>query len=134
MAKKEEIKEPKEEKQSKTEKKTIATKKPVKAKIKEVDLQDLLKAGVHFGHQTHRWNPKMAPFIFTKRNNVHIFDLIKTAEKLKEAQDFLYNLVANGGTVLFVGTKKQAQKIVKDEAKKSRVSLCNREMVGRYAY
>lgn len=94
-------------------------KKPKQSKAKEIDLQELLKAGAHFGHQTQRWNPKMAPYIFTKRNNVHIFDLVKTAEKLKEALEFVYNVSSNGGTVLFVGTKKQAQQIIKEEALKA---------------
>lgn len=98
-----------------SEKKETKVKQP---KIKEIDLQELLKAGAHFGHQVHRWNPKMAPYIFTKRNNVHIIDLTKTAEKLKEALEFLYNVSYNGGSVLFVGTKKQAQKIIEDSAKK----------------
>ncbi|PIZ00451.1 30S ribosomal protein S2 [bacterium (Candidatus Howlettbacteria) CG_4_10_14_0_8_um_filter_40_9] len=97
---------------------TEETKKKTKKepKLKEVDLQELLKAGAHFGHQTHRWNPKMAPYIFTKKNNIHIIDLVKTGEKIKEALDFVYNICANGGSVLFVGTKKQAQKIIKEEA------------------
>lgn len=82
----------------------------------ETSMKEMLEAGVHFGHQTHRWNPKMAPFIFTSRNNVHIFDLAKTQENLQVALEFVENIVKNGGTVLYVGTKKQAKEIVKEEA------------------
>src|SRR3972149_7385937 len=114
---KEEKKETREPKKIKEAKGDLA-KKASKPKIQEIDIQELLKAGAHFGHQAHRWNPKMAPYIFTKRNNVHIIDLLKTAEKLKEALEFLYNVSVNGGSVLFVGTKKQAQKIIEDSAEK----------------
>ena len=76
----------------------------------------MLEAGVHFGHQKSRWNPKMAPFIFTERGGVHIFDLAKTEEGLEEALKFVRNIAANGGQILFVGTKKQAQDIVKEVA------------------
>jgi small subunit ribosomal protein S2 len=79
-------------------------------------IKQLLEAGVHFGHQTRRWNPKMKRFIFSARNKIHIIDLQKTAEHLNIARDFLCGVAATGGTVLFVGTKKQAQGVVVDEA------------------
>ena len=81
-----------------------------------VSMKDMLEAGVHFGHQKSRWNPKMASFIFTERNGVHIFDLAKTEEGLDEAKKFVRNVSSTGGTILFVGTKKQAQEIVKEAA------------------
>ena len=74
-----------------------------------VAMKDLLEAGVHFGHQTRRWNPKMAKFIFTERNGIYIIDLQKTVKKLDEAYNFLREVAANGELVLFVGTKKQAK-------------------------
>lgn len=81
-----------------------------------VSMKEMLEAGVHFGHQKSRWNPKMAPFIFTERGGVHIFDLAQTEEKLEEALKFVRNISANGGQILFVGTKKQAQDIVREAA------------------
>ena len=81
-----------------------------------VSMKQLLEAGVHFGHQTRRWNPKMAPYIFTERNGIYIIDLQKTVKKLEEAYAFVRDLSANGGNVLFVGTKKQAQDAIKEEA------------------
>ena len=72
-----------------------------------VSMKQLLEAGVHFGHQTRRWNPKMAPYIYTERNGIYIIDLQKTVKKLEEAYAFVRDLSANGGNVLFVGTKKQ---------------------------
>jgi small subunit ribosomal protein S2 len=82
----------------------------------EVSLKELLEAGAHFGHQTRRWNPKMNRFIYGARNGIHIIDLTKTADRLKEAQDFIKNVTSSGGSVLFVGTKRQAKAIVKAEA------------------
>jgi small subunit ribosomal protein S2 len=82
-----------------------------------VGVKELLEAGVHFGHQTRRWNPKMKPFIFEARNGIYIIDLSKTATQLQAACDFLSKTVADGGQVLFVGTKKQAQQAVKEVAK-----------------
>jgi small subunit ribosomal protein S2 len=82
----------------------------------EVNLNDLLEAGSHFGHQVRRWNPKMKPFIYTSRDNVHIFDLAKTAEKLVEACKFVEDFAAKGKIMLFVGTKRQAKAIIKEEA------------------
>ena len=81
-----------------------------------VSMKQLLEAGVHFGHQTRRWNPKMAPYIFTERNGIYIIDLQKTVKKLEEAYMFVREIAANGGNVLFVGTKKQAGDSVKEEA------------------
>ncbi len=82
-----------------------------------IGIKELLEAGVHFGHQTKRWNPKMKPFIFEARNGIHIIDLSQTAQQLQSANEFLANLVRGGGIVLFVGTKKQAQEAVKESAK-----------------
>ena len=81
-----------------------------------VSMKQLLEAGVHFGHQTRRWNPKMAPYIFTERNGIYIIDLQKSVKKLEEAYNFVREISANGGHVLFVGTKKQAQDAIKEEA------------------
>ena len=85
-----------------------------------VSMKQLLEAGVHFGHQTRRWNPKMAPYIYTERNGIYIIDLQKTVKKLEEAYAFVRDLAANGGTILFVGTKKQAQDAIKEEAERVR--------------
>lgn len=82
-----------------------------------IGIKELLDSGVHFGHQTRRWNPKMKRFIFDARNGIHIIDLSKTLTQLEAACDFLYKTVAKGGTILFVGTKKQAQEAVKEAAK-----------------
>jgi small subunit ribosomal protein S2 len=84
-----------------------------------VSMKALLEAGVHFGHQTRRWNPKMRKFIFSERNGIHIIDLQQTVERLEAACDFVRDLVANGGTILFVGTKRQAQETMESEAKRS---------------
>ncbi len=81
-----------------------------------ISMKQLLEAGVHFGHQTRRWNPKMAPYIFTARNGIHIIDLQKSVNKVDEAYNAIANVVKEGGTILFVGTKKQAQEAIKDEA------------------
>ncbi len=83
-----------------------------------VSMKQLLEAGVHFGHQTRRWNPKMAPYIYTERNGIYIIDLQKTAKKLEEAYTFIRETSANGGNILFVGTKKQAQDAIKEEAER----------------
>lgn len=83
--------------------------------IFSIDLQELLEAGCHFGHQARRWNPKMAPYIFAERDGVHIFDLAKTAEALQQASNVLYEAARDGKSVVFVGTKRQAQQIVKEE-------------------
>ena len=88
-------------------------------------IKKLLEAGVHFGHQTKRWNPKMKPFIFGARSNIYIIDLEKTAECLNQARDFLHTVAAKGGRILFVGTKKQAQEIIAQEAKRSDMFYMN---------
>ena len=81
-----------------------------------ISMKQLLEAGVHFGHQTKRWNPKMAEYIFTQRNGIHIVDLQKTVKKVEESYNFVRDLAQEGGTILFVGTKKQAQDAIKEEA------------------
>ena len=81
-----------------------------------ISMKQLLEAGVHFGHQTRRWNPKMAEYIFTQRNGIHIVDLQKTVKKVEESYNFVRDLAQEGGTILFVGTKKQAQDAIKEEA------------------
>ena len=83
-----------------------------------VSMKQLLEAGVHFGHQTRRWNPKMATYIYTERNGIYIIDLQKTVKKLEEAYAFVRELAANGESILFVGTKKQAQDAIKEEAER----------------
>ena len=83
-----------------------------------ISMKQLLEAGVHFGHQTRRWNPKMAPYIFTERNGIYIIDLQKTVKKIDEAYDFMKEVGASGKPVLFVGTKKQAQQAIMDEARR----------------
>ncbi|MFO8061386.1 MAG: 30S ribosomal protein S2 [bacterium] len=82
----------------------------------KIMLEDLLKAGVHFGHKSERWNPKMEKYIFTERNGIYIIDLIKTLKQLKTAHDSIMEMTANGGDMIFVGTKKQAKDIIKQEA------------------
>ncbi len=81
-----------------------------------ISMKQLLEAGVHFGHQTRRWNPKMAPYIFTERNGIYIIDLQKTVRKIDEAYNFIKEVAASGKPILFVGTKKQAQNAIADEA------------------
>ena len=83
-----------------------------------VSMKQLLEAGVHFGHQTRRWNPKMAEYIFTERNGIYIIDLQKTVKKLEEAYNFVREATQDGGEILFVGTKKQAQLSIKEEAQR----------------
>ena len=95
-----------------------------------VSMKQLLEAGVHFGHQTRRWNPKMAQYIFTERNGIYIIDLQKTVKKLEEAYDFVRELSANGGTVLFVGTKKQAGDSIREEAERSGAYYVNARWLG----
>lgn len=95
-----------------------------------VTMKQLLEAGVHFGHQTRRWNPKMKPYIFTERNGIYIIDLQKTVRKIEEAYDFLRNVAFNGGRVLFVGTKKQAQESIAEEAKRCGSFYVNERWLG----
>src|SRR5579885_3377180 len=93
-------------------------------------MKQLLEAGVHFGHQTRRWNPKMAPFIFMDRNGIHIIDLQQTVTRLNDAYNFVKQLAANGESILFVGTKKQAQEAVAEEAKRSGMFYVNQRWLG----
>jgi len=93
-------------------------------------MKQLLEAGVHFGHQTRRWNPKMRPFIFADRNGLHIIDLQQTVQRLDEAYDVVRNLVANGEMILFVGTKKQAQDAIKEEAERGGQFYVNSRWLG----
>jgi len=93
-------------------------------------MRSLLEAGVHFGHQTKRWNPKMKDFIFTARNGIHIMDLRQTAERLEAAYNFVRDVAKRGGKVLFVGTKKQAQDIVKEEALRCGMYYVNERWLG----
>ena len=95
-----------------------------------VSMKQLLEAGVHFGHQTRRWNPKMAKYIFTERNGIYIIDLQKTVKKLDEAYNFVRETVANGGDILFVGTKKQAQESIRDEANRCGMHYVNARWLG----
>ena len=95
-----------------------------------ISMKQLLEAGVHFGHQTRRWNPKMARYIFTERNGIYIIDLQKTVKKVDDAYNFVRNLAAEGGTMLFVGTKKQAQESVKDEAERCGMYFVNERWLG----
>ncbi|WP_408070983.1 30S ribosomal protein S2 [Butyrivibrio sp. JL13D10] len=95
-----------------------------------VSMKQLLEAGVHFGHQTRRWNPKMAPYIFTERNGIHIIDLQKSVVKVDEAYKAVFEIASQGGTVLFVGTKKQAQDAVKSEAERCGMYYVNERWLG----
>lgn len=93
-------------------------------------MKDLLEAGVHFGHQTRRWNPKMARFIFTERNGIYIIDLQKTVDQVEEAYKLVKDVVEEGGKVLFVGTKKQAQEAIESEAKRCEMYYVNQRWLG----
>ncbi len=95
-----------------------------------VSMKQLLEAGVHFGHQTRRWNPKMAPYIFTERNGIYIIDLQKTVKKLEEAYMFVRDLSAEGKEVLFVGTKKQASDSIREEATRAGAHYVNARWLG----
>ncbi len=95
-----------------------------------ISMKQLLEAGVHFGHQTRRWNPKMAPYIFTERTGIYIIDLSKTVHKIDEAYDFVKSVAAEGKNVLFVGTKKQAQAAVKEEAERCGMYYVNERWLG----
>src|SRR5881392_4518731 len=93
-------------------------------------MKELLEAGVHFGHQTKRWNPKMKPYIFGERNGIYIIDLGRTAKLYREASEFLTTLAAQGGTVLFVGTKRQAQDAIAEEAQRCSMFFVNQRWLG----
>lgn len=95
-----------------------------------ISMKQLLEAGVHFGHQTRRWNPKMAEYIFTERNGIYIIDLQKTVKKIEEAYYFVRDVVMEGGSILFVGTKKQAQDAIKEEAERCGQFYVNNRWLG----
>jgi small subunit ribosomal protein S2 len=99
-------------------------------KMAVISMKQLLEAGVHFGHQTRRWNPKMAEYIFAERNGIYIIDLQKTAKKIEEAYAFIRDIAADGGEVLFVGTKKQAQESIKEEAERVGMYYVNARWLG----
>lgn len=107
--------------------------KPFREEVLElavISMKQLLEAGVHFGHQTRRWNPKMAPYIFTDRNGIYIIDLQKTVKKVDEAYNFVKQVSAEGSTILFVGTKKQAQDAVREEAERCGMYFVNQRWLG----
>ena len=95
-----------------------------------ISMKQLLEAGVHFGHQTRRWNPKMAPYIYTERNGIYIIDLQKSVGKVDEAYNAVADIVAEGGTILFVGTKKQAQDAIQAEAERCGMYYVNERWLG----
>jgi len=98
--------------------------------VASVTMKQLLEAGVHFGHQTRRWDPKMRPYIFSERNGIHIIDLRQTLEASQAAANFVKDLVARGGVVLFVGTKKQAQSVIEEAATKASMPYVNQRWLG----
>jgi small subunit ribosomal protein S2 len=98
--------------------------------VATVTMKELLEAGVHFGHQTRRWDPKMRPFIFSERNGIHIIDLRQTLAAANQAGEFVKDLVARGGIVLFIGTKKQAQSVIKDSATRANMPYVNERWLG----
>ena len=95
-----------------------------------ISMKQLLEAGVHFGHQTRRWNPKMAQYIFTERNGIYIIDLQKTVRKVDEAYAFVRDIAMEGKSILFVGTKKQAQESIESEAKRCNMFYVNNRWLG----
>ena len=95
-----------------------------------ISMKQLLEAGVHFGHQTRRWNPKMKPYIFTERNGIFIIDLQKTVRKVDEAYNYIKEVALNGGNILFVGTKKQAQESIQFEARRANMYYINQRWLG----
>src|SRR5690606_2951177 len=95
-----------------------------------ISMKQLLEAGVHFGHQTRRWNPKMEKYIFTERNGIYIIDLQKTVKKVEAAYNFVRSVAENNGTILFVGTKKQAQDSVREEATRCNMHYVNQRWLG----
>ena len=101
-----------------------------RVKMSVISMKELLEAGVHFGHQTRRWNPKMAPYIYTERNNIHIIDLQKTVGMVDDAYNAIFDIAAQGGKILFVGTKKQAQDTVAEEAERCGMYYVNERWLG----
>ena len=108
----------------------VVEEKPGGNKMSVISMKQLLEAGVHFGHQTRRWNPKMAPYIFTERNGIYIIDLQKTVKKAEEAYNFIKEVAAEGKDILFVGTKKQAQEAIQEEAIRSNMHFVNNRWLG----
>jgi len=106
------------------------TENPVSPRSEAVSIKLLLEAGVHFGHQRKRWNPRMKEFVFTQRNGIHIIDLQQSLERLQAARNFVRDLVANGGDIVFVGTKKQAQEVIEEEARRCGAYYVNRRWLG----
>ncbi len=104
--------------------------KPEVTEMSVISMKQLLEAGVHFGHQTRRWNPKMAEYIFTERNGIYIIDLQKTVKKIEEAYSFIRDIAQDGGEILFVGTKKQAQDSIKEEAERVGMYWVNARWLG----
>lgn len=98
--------------------------------MSNVNMKELLEAGVHFGHQTKRWNPKMKKYIFDERNNIYVIDLQKTVQKFKEANAYIIEIVSNGGEILFVGTKKQAKDSIEEEAMRCGMHYVNQRWLG----
>ena len=104
---------------------------PKKTKQQDVvKMRDLLESGVHFGHQTRRWNPKMKPYIFTSRNGIHVIDLQKTVSLIEDACEFVTKLTSENKKILFVGTKKQAQEVILEEASKAKMPYVNQRWLG----
>ena len=108
----------------------VVEEKPGGNKMSVISMKQLLEAGVHFGHQTRRWNPKMAPYIFTERNGIYIIDLQKTVKKVEEAYNFIREISLEGKDILFVGTKKQAQEAIQEEAIRSNMHFVNNRWLG----
>lgn len=106
------------------------TEKQAPQKSEPVSIKLLLEAGVHFGHQRRRWNPRMKPYVFTQRNGIHIIDLQQTLGKLQEARNFVRDAVSQGGSIIFVGTKKQAQEVIEEEAKRCGAFYVNKRWLG----
>jgi len=98
--------------------------------VSVITMKQLLEAGVHFGHQTRRWNPKMSTYIYMERNGIYIIDLQQTVKKFEEAYEFIKNVVADGKSILFVGTKKQAQETIKEEAQRCEMFYVNQRWLG----
>jgi len=109
---------------------TNGTVSPTPIKSDPVSIKLLLEAGVHFGHQKRRWNPRMKQYVFTQRNGIHIIDLQQTVGKIQEARNFVRNLIADGGDIVFVGTKKQAQEVVEEEATRCGAYYVSRRWLG----
>src|SRR5258706_3181545 len=95
-----------------------------------VSMKSLLETGVHFGHRAKKWNPKMKPYIFTERNGIHIIDLQQTLTSLEDAYELVRDMVANGGNVLFVGTKRQAQETIQPEVERAAMPYVNQRWLG----